>query len=182
MVIFKLCSLHLKISWWLWLRLFFVTSYWDLDDETCHVLTEWTWLVVEVISKPVLASASSSPQFDDLCTGKLKRNSSTNSKDESKSGDPDRIAAQTFTFRELATATRNFRADCLLGEGGFGRVYQGRLESNNQVSLFSCDIFCFLMTSLFIKNKMKLQCNEVFSANCHSFLFSILLFSDCWSY
>ncbi|KAI5074095.1 hypothetical protein GOP47_0010056 [Adiantum capillus-veneris] len=43
------------------------------------------------------------------------------------------IAAQTFTFRELMTATRNFRADCLLGEGGFGRVYKGRLESSGQV-------------------------------------------------
>ncbi|XP_061366662.1 probable serine/threonine-protein kinase PBL7 isoform X1 [Gastrolobium bilobum] len=65
--------------------------------------------------------------------GKLKRNSSTNSKDTSKNGNPDHIAAQTFSFRELATATRNFRAECLLGEGGFGRVYKGRLESINQV-------------------------------------------------
>ncbi|KAF2551522.1 hypothetical protein F2Q68_00034729 [Brassica cretica] len=36
------------------------------------------------------------------------------------------IAAQTFTFRELATATKNFRQECLIGEGGFGRVYKGR--------------------------------------------------------
>ncbi|VAH41567.1 unnamed protein product [Triticum turgidum subsp. durum] len=43
------------------------------------------------------------------------------------------IAAQTFTFRELAAATNGFRADCLLGEGGFGRVYKGYLESINQV-------------------------------------------------
>lgn len=43
------------------------------------------------------------------------------------------IAAQTFTFRELMSATRNFRADCLLGEGGFGRVYKGRLETSGQV-------------------------------------------------
>lgn len=43
------------------------------------------------------------------------------------------IAAQTFSFRELAAATSNFRADCLLGEGGFGRVYKGYLESVNQV-------------------------------------------------
>ncbi|KAJ3682788.1 hypothetical protein LUZ60_013015 [Juncus effusus] len=43
------------------------------------------------------------------------------------------IAAQTFTFKELASATRNFRSDFLLGEGGFGRVYKGRLESINQV-------------------------------------------------
>ncbi|GJM85722.1 hypothetical protein PR202_ga01515 [Eleusine coracana subsp. coracana] len=43
------------------------------------------------------------------------------------------ISAQTFTFRELATATRNFRPECFLGEGGFGRVYKGRLESTGQV-------------------------------------------------
>jgi hypothetical protein len=29
----------------------------------------------------------------------------------------------------------NFRQDCLLGEGGSGRVYEGRLE-NGQVGLF----------------------------------------------
>ncbi|XP_020267367.1 serine/threonine-protein kinase PBL27-like isoform X3 [Asparagus officinalis] len=43
------------------------------------------------------------------------------------------ISAQTFTFRELATATQNFRANCLVGEGGFGRVYKGKLESVNQI-------------------------------------------------
>ncbi|GAB4838663.1 Probable serine/threonine-protein kinase pix13 [Ancistrocladus abbreviatus] len=33
-----------------------------------------------------------------------------------------------FTFQELRTATRNFRSDALLGEGGFGKVYKGWLE------------------------------------------------------
>ncbi|KAG4976894.1 hypothetical protein AAZX31_13G119000 [Glycine max] len=65
--------------------------------------------------------------------GKLKRNPSMNSKNSSKNGNPEHIAAQTFSFRELATATRNFRAECLLGEGGFGRVYKGRLENINQI-------------------------------------------------
>ncbi|KAI9121963.1 hypothetical protein K1719_006652 [Acacia pycnantha] len=65
--------------------------------------------------------------------GKLKRNSSTSSRDPSKNGNSDHIAAQTFTFRELAIATKNFRTESLLGEGGFGRVYKGRLESSNQV-------------------------------------------------
>ncbi|XP_031475661.1 serine/threonine-protein kinase PBS1-like isoform X2 [Nymphaea colorata] len=44
-----------------------------------------------------------------------------------------KIAATTFTFRELAGVTNNFRQDCLLGEGGFGRVYKGRLESTGQI-------------------------------------------------
>ena len=33
-----------------------------------------------------------------------------------------------FTFAELKAATRNFRADTVLGEGGFGKVYKGWLE------------------------------------------------------
>lgn len=44
------------------------------------------------------------------------------------------IDAHTFTFRELAVATKNFRPECLLGEGGFGRVYKGRLENTGQAS------------------------------------------------
>jgi hypothetical protein len=75
-----------------------------------------------------------------LSTGKLKRSSSTNSKDTSKQGNNEHIAAQTFSFRELAIATRNFRAECLLGEGGFGRVYKGHLESINQVNIVYHDL------------------------------------------
>ncbi|KAJ8899880.1 hypothetical protein K2173_019583 [Erythroxylum novogranatense] len=54
-------------------------------------------------------------------------------KEASKRGDLDGIAAQIFSFRELALATKNFKKECFLGEGGFGRVYKGRLESMNEV-------------------------------------------------
>ena len=64
---------------------------------------------------------------------KLKTASSS-VKEGSKSGGSDNISAQTFTFRELAAATKNFRAECFLGEGGFGKVYKGCLESTDQVS------------------------------------------------
>lgn len=63
---------------------------------------------------------------------KLKTKSSS-VKEVSGNGESDHIAAHTFTYRELAAATRNFKAECLLGEGGFGRVYKGRLESTSQV-------------------------------------------------
>ncbi|XP_010690221.2 probable serine/threonine-protein kinase PIX13 [Beta vulgaris subsp. vulgaris] len=36
-----------------------------------------------------------------------------------------------FSFQEMKTATRNFKGDTLLGEGGFGRVYKGWLESKH---------------------------------------------------
>ncbi|KAM0953713.1 putative protein kinase RLK-Pelle-RLCK-VIIa-1 family [Dioscorea sansibarensis] len=52
---------------------------------------------------------------------------------EASSNGSERIAAQTFMFRELAMATKNFRPDCLVGEGGFGRVYKGRIEGINQI-------------------------------------------------
>ncbi|XP_031396876.1 probable serine/threonine-protein kinase PBL7 isoform X1 [Punica granatum] len=58
---------------------------------------------------------------------------------QSGGSDHNHIAAQTFSFRDLATATRNFRADCLLGEGGFGRVYKGCLENNKVVAIKQLD-------------------------------------------
>jgi hypothetical protein len=82
----------------------------------------------------------------ELSAEKLKKNPSINSKNSSKNGESGHIAAQTFPFRELATATRNFRAECLLGEGGFGRVYKGHLETIDQVNMFHycycCCCFC----------------------------------------
>ncbi|KAM3406775.1 hypothetical protein ACQJBY_000688 [Aegilops geniculata] len=48
--------------------------------------------------------------------------------------------ARAFTYRELATATKNFRSDYLLGEGGFGRVYKGRLENGQIVAVKQLDL------------------------------------------
>ncbi|KAK4764144.1 hypothetical protein SAY87_013582 [Trapa incisa] len=47
--------------------------------------------------------------------------------------DQGNIKSRNFTFRELASATKNFRQECLLGEGGFGRVYRGSLSGSGQV-------------------------------------------------
>ncbi|GJS02913.1 probable serine/threonine-protein kinase PBL21 [Tanacetum coccineum] len=43
--------------------------------------------------------------------------------------------ANSFTFRELAVATQNFKDANLIGEGGFGSVYKGRLESGKVVAV-----------------------------------------------
>ncbi|XP_055814455.1 serine/threonine-protein kinase PBS1-like [Solanum dulcamara] len=50
-----------------------------------------------------------------------------------------KIAAQTFTFRELAAATNNFRPESFIGEGGFGCVYKGRLPSSQVVAVKQLD-------------------------------------------
>ncbi|KAI3928360.1 hypothetical protein MKW98_023961 [Papaver atlanticum] len=50
-----------------------------------------------------------------------------------KIGNGNANATETFTFKELANATKNFKTECLVGEGGFGRVYKGFIESTNQV-------------------------------------------------
>ena len=61
----------------------------------------------------------------------------TKNADGLKDSGNNNIAAQTFTFRELATATKNFRQECLIGEGGFGRVYKGKLDKTGQVKDFA---------------------------------------------
>uniref|UniRef100_A0A7C9DG76 non-specific serine/threonine protein kinase n=2 Tax=Opuntia streptacantha TaxID=393608 RepID=A0A7C9DG76_OPUST len=61
-----------------------------------------------------------------------------NGKDVQENG-TNNIAAETFTFRELATATKNFRPECLIGEGGFGRVYKGQLSTGQVVAVKQLD-------------------------------------------
>lgn len=38
---------------------------------------------------------------------------------------------KNFTFNELKNATKNFRQDSLLGEGGFGYVYKGWIDEQS---------------------------------------------------
>lgn len=55
-----------------------------------------------------------------------------NNKPADQTGPPiengDSSNLRTFTFRELASATKNFRQECLIGEGGFGKVFKGTLQ------------------------------------------------------
>ncbi|KAL2926060.1 putative serine/threonine-protein kinase PBL5 [Bienertia sinuspersici] len=48
-------------------------------------------------------------------------------------GDTSNSKARTFTYQELVDATGNFRLDCFVGEGGFGKVYKGRLLDTSEV-------------------------------------------------
>ncbi|KMZ66905.1 Protein kinase-like protein [Zostera marina] len=61
------------------------------------------------------------------------KESPSNEKKKEVKTETEHIAAQTFSYKELAAATKNFKSDCLLGEGGFGRVYKGKLDNINQI-------------------------------------------------
>lgn len=74
-----------------------------------------------------------------LISDRTKSKYSFDNKREAPRDGHGHIAAQTFTFRELAAATKNFRPECLIGEGGFGRVYKGRLETGQVVAVKQLD-------------------------------------------
>ncbi|KAL3505774.1 hypothetical protein ACH5RR_031156 [Cinchona calisaya] len=100
--------------------------------------------VKEVVKKDSFkeGSAAHSHHVDRVSSDKSKSRSGNDPKKEpsiARDGQTANIAAQTFTFRELAAATKNFKPECLLGEGGFGRVYKGRLESGQVVAVKQLD-------------------------------------------
>ena len=83
-----------------------------------------------------------------FCAGKNKPGATVETakgKDVQENGF-NNIAAQTFTFRELATATKNFRPECLIGEGGFGRVYKGELSTGQvpTIYIFFCGASAYM--------------------------------------
>ncbi|KAK8484514.1 hypothetical protein V6N11_021497 [Hibiscus sabdariffa] len=43
--------------------------------------------------------------------------------------------AHTFNYQQLAKATKNFSKESLIGQGGFGAVYKGKLKSTGQKPL-----------------------------------------------
>jgi len=67
------------------------------------------------------------PAVSSTTTSNTESNSSTSKLEEEL-----KIASRLrkFTFNDLKLATRNFRPESLLGEGGFGCVFKGWIEEN----------------------------------------------------
>lgn len=86
---------------------------------------------------PIINSSPPKPpsqtQPQPLQPAETRRPNNTTEVKNDKDAYTNNIKAQTFTFRELASATKNFRQECLIGEGGFGRVYKGHLDKTGQV-------------------------------------------------
>lgn len=84
------------------------------------------------------------------------------------------MAAEVFTFRQLAAATDDFDPELLLGEGGFGRVYKGHMRTTNHV--------CFPSFSLCNFNRVVWYFSGLYALLFLSFslwLWSNLIGMDC---
>ncbi|XP_061352033.1 probable serine/threonine-protein kinase PBL5 [Gastrolobium bilobum] len=94
------------------------------------------------VEKPIILTVAEKVKVDLNVNGEGEDNSkddklyldvkNLNLNEVSKDGKPNGCRAQTFTFDELVAATGNFRSDCFVGEGGFGKVYKGHIEKINQ--------------------------------------------------
>lgn len=71
----------------------------------------------------------------------------------SSDGESEVSKAKTFTFAQLEAATENFNS--VLGEGGFGKVYKGKLQDSGQVNSPSVCI-CFNTSKLCVRRLLNL--------------------------
>ncbi|KAM3337796.1 putative serine/threonine-protein kinase PBL21 [Capsicum galapagoense] len=71
----------------------------------------------------------------DSGSGNGRKDGSLKGKGTGESNNQNNNVARSFAFKELATATQNFREANLIGEGGFGSVYKGRLDSGLIVAI-----------------------------------------------
>lgn len=74
-----------------------------------------------------------------------------------------------FTLFELETITKSFRADYVLGEGGFGTVYKGYIDENVRVGLKS------LPVAVKVLNKDGHQGHREWLVSCHLVQYSLWL-------
>ncbi|KAL7596527.1 hypothetical protein Lser_V15G29340 [Lactuca serriola] len=87
------------------------------------------------VGKPANVAHVSSSQFMDYAKAQNERKHRSRTiifkKVSRASGDencPVPINLKAFTFNDLKTATKNFRPDSMVGEGGFGRVFKGWID------------------------------------------------------
>ncbi|CAH1424265.1 unnamed protein product [Lactuca virosa] len=87
------------------------------------------------VGKPANVAHVSSSQFMDYAKAQNERKHRSRTiifkKISRASGDencPIPINLKAFTFNDLKTATKNFRPDSMVGEGGFGRVFKGWID------------------------------------------------------
>ncbi|KAK7376655.1 hypothetical protein VNO80_02069 [Phaseolus coccineus] len=70
-----------------------------------------------------------------FCSGTRGKDVGIESLGSNSKTKPKKASATSYSFRELATAARGFKEENLIGEGGFGKVYKGRLSTGQLVAI-----------------------------------------------
>ncbi|GAU43565.1 hypothetical protein TSUD_240510 [Trifolium subterraneum] len=76
------------------------------------------------------SSISSFNSYSSVYTCSTDLNDRTSFRIHGIEGKFNQVCLKAFAFTELKNATRNFRRDSLLGEGGFGHVYKGWIDEH----------------------------------------------------
>uniref|UniRef100_A0A5B7C7Q7 non-specific serine/threonine protein kinase n=1 Tax=Davidia involucrata TaxID=16924 RepID=A0A5B7C7Q7_DAVIN len=79
----------------------------------------------ETTTPPSQAKQDSTPSDQQIPSGNLNKALIASKGDASISNN-----LKSFSFNDLKTATKNFRSESLLGEGGFGCVFKGWIDEN----------------------------------------------------
>ncbi|XP_040365114.1 receptor-like cytoplasmic kinase 176 [Rosa chinensis] len=96
----------------------------DLDSSNSYWLSRFSG---SIPCLPILGSASKSK----VSNGTRIRAESLRHRVPSTPRTEVEILLKSFFFNELKTATRNFRPDNVVGEGGFGTVFKGWIDQNS---------------------------------------------------
>lgn len=93
-----------------------------------------------VHARDATRSLSPPPENESLLPIKTDKSvEACNASNESNAVENENGGSRTFTFRELAMATKNFKQESLICEGGFGKVYKGTLQTGEVVAVKRLD-------------------------------------------
>nr|GLL34927.1 serine/threonine-protein kinase CDL1-like [Ipomoea trifida] len=92
------------------------------------------------VAQPVNVPEPSTPPPAAACsTSTAAGDNQAASADDNAAAENGNSNAKTFNFRELASAVKNFRQECLISEGGYGKVFKGTLQDGQMVAVKQLD-------------------------------------------
>ncbi|XP_049355500.1 probable serine/threonine-protein kinase PBL21 isoform X1 [Solanum verrucosum] len=89
----------------------------------------------DMISRSNNSAVHARGNSSDSGSGNGRKEGFLKSKRSGESNNKNNNVARSFAFKELAIATQSFRETNLIGEGGFGSVYKGRIDSGQAIAI-----------------------------------------------
>ncbi|XP_061376560.1 receptor-like protein kinase THESEUS 1 [Gastrolobium bilobum] len=110
-----------------------LSSVEDILPKVTSVIRNNALAMVSILGASVLLLL-----FGSLCyyfVARMSKGTSQNNGSACKLSSDSSSTCRIFTFQEVQEATNNFQEDLLIGTGGFGKVYKGKLENGTRVAV-----------------------------------------------